>query len=749
MSTLRFGSCFASRQTMLAVATAILLIHFGAGRTQADNTNYDWTAAANGNWNDSSKWTPTGIPDSLSDNATIAVAGTYTVTLSDNRSINNLTLNNANATLSQSQAKTLTVGGTIALTAGNYIINDGTISGGSITSAGGLLKPQGTGAILNNVTVGLGVLDFSTFSTLRLQGTSTLAAGTTLDLNAGSRIGFEQTPATPLDNLTVNMAGPAPVFSVEGNNTLKLGASTTITSTTSNAALLTSGVFVTGTGVIQNKGLIQTTGSGHLVIDPTSFVNQSGGIVRANAGGQVQIGDVFFNRAGGTINEAGGTFDVNGGNFLILGPNWANQGTITLSSGTLGLGGTFTTAGIGTLTRTGGTVQIIGAMDNTGATLALNAATGSYQLTQNGSITGGSITSSGGSQLLLSSGNNNRLNNVAVGLNALNFDLMNGRVRLQGTSSLAADTTLNLGGIFSIVGFEQTTTLNDLTVNLNGTGSALSVDGNKTLTLGSTTTVTGASSSASITSGLLTAGTGELQNKGLIRATSGTLAISPTTFTNQYSGIVRAVGGSIGIPDTTNLTNVAAGMLSGGTWEVKANSTLDFGTRTISTIAPYTTVELNGANSNFTALNTLTNVNGTLRVVGNRTFVPNGGAITVTTTDTSTGLVEVTSADSTVRANLTMDGGTLRGSGTVEGNVTFFNLRSTLLPGLDTSTGVLTVTGSLAMDGGTTVRVKVNGNTAGTGYDQIKANGVTLGSAGDVFDRAFLDVVWHLRPRLW
>lgn len=707
---------------------AVLIL--GSPVTVRAQVNYAWNVG-NGNWATAGSWTPAGGPPGSSDNATISIAGTYTATLNDiNRAINNLTLNNATATLSQSGGRTLTVGGTVALTAGNYIINDGTISGGSITSAGGLLKPQGTGAILNNVTVGLGVLDFSTFSTLRLQGTSTLAAGTTLSLNAGSRIGFQQT--TTLDNLTVNMAGFLPSFSVEGNNTLTIGSLTTITSTTGAGANLTSGQFVSGTGIIQNQGTIQTTGSGALTISPTTFRNLSGGIVQA-PGGTMQINN------GGIINQAGGSFNANGGTFILLGAIWVNQGTITLSSGTLQLGGTFTTAGIGTLTRTGGIVQIIGAMDNSSATLALNAATGSYQLTQNGSITGGSITSSDGKQLQLASGNNNLLNNVAIGLGVLNFDTFSGRVRLQGTSNLAAGTILNLNGAINIIGFQQTTTLNDLTVNLNTSASALSVDGNNTLTLGSSTTVTGTGGSVSLSSGVLAAGTGVLQNQGLIRNDLGNMTINPATFTNQPGGIVRASGGTISIPDATTLTNVVAGTLTDGTWEVKTNATLDFGSRTISTIGPDTTVELNGPNSTFNALNSLTNNNGTLRVVGNRNFAPTSGAITVTNTSFNNGNVEVISATSTITANLTMIGGTLRGGGTVAGNVTFSQPGSTLLPGVDTTTGVLTVTGSLAMNVDTTVRIKVNGNTAGTGYDQIKANGVTLGDPGDPFSGAFLD----------
>ena len=40
---------------------------------------------------------------------------------------------------------------------------------------------------------------------------------------------------------------------------------------------------------------------------------------------------------------------------------------------TINLGGTFTVPGLGTLVRTGGTVNVIGTLDNTGTTLDLDA----------------------------------------------------------------------------------------------------------------------------------------------------------------------------------------------------------------------------------------------------------------------------------------------------------------------------------------------------------------------------------------
>ncbi len=61
-------------------------------------------------------------------------------------------------------------------------------------------------------------------------------------------------------------------------------------------------------------------------------------------------------------------------------------GTITATNSTVNLGGNFTLAGLGSFTRSGGTVNLTGTLNNTGTTLAFTAATGSWDLV------GGTIT---------------------------------------------------------------------------------------------------------------------------------------------------------------------------------------------------------------------------------------------------------------------------------------------------------------------------------------------------------------------
>ena len=78
-----------------ALALGVLLVAPGPLRAQ---TNYAWNVGT-ANWGTAGNWTPGGGPPGVIDSATFNIAGTYTATLSDNRSINNVTLNNPTATL--------------------------------------------------------------------------------------------------------------------------------------------------------------------------------------------------------------------------------------------------------------------------------------------------------------------------------------------------------------------------------------------------------------------------------------------------------------------------------------------------------------------------------------------------------------------------------------------------------------------------------------------------------------------------
>jgi hypothetical protein len=374
-----------------------------------------------------------------------------------------------------------------------------------------------------------------------------------------------------------------------------------------------------------------------------------------------------------------------------------------------------------TLSHTSGTLSL-------GGTIAIDS--GTYSL-NGGTISGGTISPgdmpalSGGLQL--QNNNANVLNNVTIQPSVLKFVAPGARVRLQGTTTLAPGTVVDLTGGISVLAFEQTTTTNGLTVNLSTSGGAyLSVEGNNTLTLGPTSTVTcNFASNGAIAGALYFAGTPVVVNQGLIRTTgSSTLNITVDTFTNSAGGIVRAESGSLYV-SSVHLTNYTGTTLTGGTWEVLGNASLIFGSRPIATLAADTTVVFNGANPSFPALDALTTNNGTLRVLGGKTFTPTAASVN------NAGVLEVGAGSTFSKGIVVQNGGTLRGSGAVSGAVSVQN-GGTLEAG-SAAPGVLTANSGVTLVGGATFRLALNGATPGQGADnhgQLVVNGaVDLGGA--------------------
>ena len=191
--------------------------------------------------------------------------------------------------------------------------------------------------------------------------------------------------------------------------------------------------FAPVTGYAQINGLeVQSGGSdvlavnagllpgGTITVEPSTFTNQ--GSLQASNGGTLALDGAWSSALGATITANGGTLDL-GDQYSSSANVWSNAGTITATNSTVNLGGLFTLADLGTFNRTGGMVNLVGTLDNTGTTLALNATTGSWNLS-GGILENGSYTAAGGAELVGTS-SGGTLNNVAVGGNldfASNYD---------------------------------------------------------------------------------------------------------------------------------------------------------------------------------------------------------------------------------------------------------------------------------------------------------------------------------------
>jgi hypothetical protein len=654
------------RRTRLGLwAWLALSLLLAAGPARGDDDT--WTNTAGGNWGSAGNWSG-GVVPTAADNALFTTAGTYTAVLNDTRSINNVTLNVATATVNAFGGN-LNLGGTMTLSAGNWVMGglNGTpavLTGGTITRPAG-----GTGTFtvsgdlrLTDTQVNGNVLKFDHSATarLRLSGAANFQPGSviTFTTNGGppysSSTGITYESGGTLDNATVNL-GPNVTLGTVGGQALTIGPNAVVVYNDPQAGSAPAVVgrdFYDGNGglvTLTNHGTIRSANFADLYIG--RFFDTGGNLSNVNLtnDGLIEAHGFITIHANNFTNLPGGVVRATaGGAVWVVGRNsWVNQGTFDVTDGsTLLLGGQFTRDAIGTVTRSGtNTVGFyIGRMDNSGGTFALTAATGSYvmygdSISSSAEIVGGAITATGGAKLQVrvypgqvTGVDYNRLTGVAVGAGVLDFSANYGKVMLSGGTTLAAGDTVTLAGTDTQVAYLQTQQVDGVTFVLSGSQSSLAVYDNNTLTLGPTAVVlkTG-TGTGNLKGGLFSATSGgsALENRGLIQVQQGTLnAAQSATFTLVNRGAVQVDAGAI--------------------WQ---------------------------------------------------------GA-------------------------LASDGGTVRGGGQITGNVTFTGTGNQLRPGADTAPGVLTVTGNLALNAGTTLYVRLNGSAPGNGYDRLAVNGtVDLGGA--------------------
>ena len=216
---------------------------------------------------------------------------------------------------------------------------------------------------------------------------------------------------------------------------------------------------------------------------------------------------------------------------------------------------------------------------------------------------------------------------------------------------------------------------------------------------------------------------------------------------------------------TAPLTNYASNTLTGGTYKVSGTSGAA-GTLQVNTLGSSggeihtnaATIVLNGPNSDFVdasgnnALSDLTSNTVSFTIENGRNFTSGAGAFT----NTGTVLIGANSAFSTASgdyqqsdasavtqvdgvlapstATVRISGGTLAGTGTVQGSV--ISIGDTIHPGdvlASDPPGLLTVTGNLSLDSASTFAEDIMGSTPGAGFGVLDVGGaVTLGGTLDV-----------------
>jgi hypothetical protein len=356
-----------------------------------------------GDWGDPGNWvdasTLTHRTPTAGDDAVIAVPG---VTVTHAAGTDAVGCVAASGGAVRFAGGTLTVGG--ALRGGStFTLEGGTLAGATV-APGTTLRGTSLGGTLSGVTVN-GTLDLTAGFAARADVTNGLTVNGTANLgsSSGSSTGYLNFIGTQTLGGTGNV-----VFGGSTQNELEIFNG-------SPGAVLTLGPGLTVHG---QSGQIQY-GSSY------SFVNQ--GTVRADTtGGAITLGGGISGGSSpwvnaGTLQATAGTLTLAGnwasqgtiaatGATLELGTvrnratTWSNTGTITATNATVHLNALFTRAGLGTFTRTGGTVALRGILDNRGGTLSLDANTGSWVLDRDqgdngGGIVGGTVTATAGARL--------------------------------------------------------------------------------------------------------------------------------------------------------------------------------------------------------------------------------------------------------------------------------------------------------------------------------------------------------------
>jgi autotransporter passenger strand-loop-strand repeat protein len=482
-----------------------------------------WASGVSGDFAAAANWNPSNVPGPA-DDAEITPSGTYTVSSSEDETIDSFStaadvtlditsgiFTITNGTAAGANAGTITVESGATLGLGGFATNSG-----SIETLGGIIELSGTVTGPGTLTVGSG-------GTLELFGGATvtglsIASGGILEIGAGKVLsGFA-------------FSGGAIVEVADGG-------------TVSNATVSSGGTLAVLSGGVADPTKILTGGTEIVSGGGTDKGAQiSGGAVQLDAG--LASGTTIF--SGGTqIVEAGGTA----------------SGTVVSSGGTLDLlsGG----SAPGTVIKSGGIEEIgsgssiSGIVVSSGITFELGSgATGSAITVGHGGtlvIAGGgsdlsAIVSSGGTAVVSSGGADS------------GTTILKGGTEIVSASGTVSGANISSGGALDVLsgGLADPTTIRTggtEIISAGGTDLGAKVSGGTQLDYGLT-------SSATISGGAQIVESGGSASGTLLRSGSETVSAHGTDLAAHISGGTQLVYGAAG-----------GGAISGGTQVVESGGT--------------------------------------------------------------------------------------------------------------------------------------------------------------------------------
>ena len=518
------------------------------------------------------------------------------------------------------QGVTLTVGSSIGT-----IINSGTMSAtsGGTLALGGNFATSSLGAVY---ATGGGTINFTgvlnnTGSTLLISATTgswTLAGGS---INGGT-IAASGTSSLVAASGILNGVTMDTSLTVEGSLTVTGGL-------TLNSANLLIGVSNNnGANYVTFMGTQTLSGTGQVLFESPVQTNdiyaegngtQSGAATLTIGPGitvsDPQGGNLFCQYSYDSILNQGTINADTQGVTLTLGNSsgsFSNTGTMKATAGgALDLGGNWSTANLGTILGAGGTVNLTGVFNNTGATLAINSVSGSWNLA-GGTINGGTIATTGTFAFTVNSGILNGLSitgsltvegsaTVTSGLTLNNASLLLGNINYNGSNTVTFLGTQSINGTGQVM-FESPNQTNSLYAQGDGTES-----GAATLTIGPGITVSDPQSGSLLceygydlivnqgtinanTQGVtvtIEGATGSFTNTGIMKSTGGGALDLGGNFTPGGLGSVQAAGGTVNITgvinntgttlllnDTTGSWEISGGTIQGGAIATTGTATL-------------------------------------------------------------------------------------------------------------------------------------------------------------------------------
>jgi hypothetical protein len=570
-----------------------------AGRALPPATPVSWAQAASGDWGQAADWS-TGVVPGASNDVTIAVSGGYTVTVTAAEAANSLTVTDAGVDVVDSN--TLSLGTTLAMTAGVFTLaSGGDVVGGTIT-VGPNADFAGAGGTLTGVTY-QGTLDLSpSGSSLTIAGNTTFAgasgAGTaTIDMAANSASILSVIGTATLNNATVDIGS-------------YYGASTLDSIDSGSGAILTLGA--------------------NLLIDQTYY--------NAAITGGTSAKDAIINDGSIYAGFAGGVLTINATNFT-------NNGTITVTNGAfIDLTGTISTALINGINKTGGDVEIDGTV--TGGTItATNGGVGGVGGTLSGvSYLGTLDLSPSGSSLTLAG------NTTFAGASGAGTATIDISANSASALSVIGTATLNNATI-DIGSYYGASTLDSID---SGSGAIL--------TLGANLLIDQTYYDAQIVGG--TGAKDAIINDGSIYAgyAGGTLTINATNFTNN--GTITVTNGAfIDLTGTISTALINGINKTGG--DVEIDGTVTGGTitatnggvggagGTLSGVSYLGTLDLSPSGSSLT-------------LAGNTTFAGASGAGTATIDISANSASALSVIGTATLNNATIDIGSYYGASTLD-----------------------------------------------------------------------------------